>query len=118
MVKDMSEPRYLVDTSLGLFHLLWMQLCFVHLHPCRKQVGRVGMKGMVCLCLDVLSTTEQLSGLSCCDVCALNVGGNLLRGEKVLHILCIPSHKSPPCLHHRRYEHFRSGSVKHLTCAM
>lgn len=82
MVKDMSEPRYLVDTSLGLLPFVDAAL-FRAPSSLQKAGGRVGMKGLVCLCLDVFSTTEQLLGLSCCDVCALNLGGNLSRGEKV-----------------------------------
>lgn len=85
MVKDMREPHYLVDTSLGLSLSPFMDAALFRApSSLQKAVGRVGMKGLVGLCLGVLSTTEQLSGLSCCDVCALNVGGSLPRGEKVL----------------------------------
>ena len=85
MVKDMSEPHYLVDTSLGLLLPPFMDAALFRApFSLQKAGGRVGVEGLVCLCLDVLSTTEQLSGLFCCDVCALNAGGNLPRGEKVL----------------------------------
>lgn len=83
VVNDMSEPHYLVDTSLGLFLPSFVDAALFRApSSLQKAGGRVGMK--VCLCLDVLSITEQFSGLSCCDVYALNRGGNLLRGEEVL----------------------------------
>lgn len=80
MVKDMSEPHYPVDTSLDLLLPPFVDAALFCAPSLQKAGGRVGL---VCLCLDVLSTTEQLSGLSCCDVCALNAGGSLPRGAEV-----------------------------------
>jgi len=77
------NPSYLVDTSLGLLLLPFMDAALFHApSSLQKAGGSMGIKGLVGLCLDVLRTTEQLSGLPCCKVCALNAGGNVARERR------------------------------------
>lgn len=57
MVKDMSDPCYLVDTSLGLLLPPFMDAALFRApSSLQKAGGQVGMKGLVCLCFDILST--------------------------------------------------------------
>lgn len=62
MVKDMSEPCYLVDGFLGLLLPPFMDAAlFCAPSFLYKIGGKVAMKGLVCLCLSILSTLGSQS---------------------------------------------------------